>query len=63
MDYELKTVKKTLPPGLFFLGGSGVEAFFGALVGSCRGFRLNLHVEFGRIDRLSLMKKLGDVVR
>jgi hypothetical protein len=56
MDYERKTAKNTLPPYLFFLGGSGVEAFVGALLGSCCGFQLNLHVEFDRIDRFSLTK-------
>jgi hypothetical protein len=63
MDYEGKTVKKALPPRLFFVGGSRVESFVGDLSGSCCGFRLNLHVEFGRMDRFWLMKRPGDLVR
>jgi len=47
MGYDGKLVINTLPPGLFFLGGSGVGAFVGLLVGSCCGFHLNLHAEFG----------------
>jgi hypothetical protein len=39
------------------LGGSGVEALVGVFVGSWCGFRLNLHVEFCKIDRFSLIKK------
>jgi hypothetical protein len=45
MDYEVKTVKKTLPPRLFFLGGA-VDGFLPRVF--CwviRGFCLVLYVE------------------
>jgi hypothetical protein len=60
MDIERKTVKKTLPPRLFFVGGSWVESLGGFLGGSRCGFCLILHVEFCGIIRFSLMMwKLG----
>jgi hypothetical protein len=60
MDYEVKTVKKALPPRCFFVGGSWVEPLGGVLGGSRRGFCLILHVDFCGISWFSLMmEKLG----
>jgi hypothetical protein len=57
MVFEVKTVKKTLPPRLFFVGGSWVEALVGVLVGSRCGFCLNLHVNCHGIGRFSLCEE------
>jgi hypothetical protein len=45
MDYELKTVKKTLPPRLFFFCGVVCGVLVGTCVGSLGGFCAVLYVE------------------
>jgi hypothetical protein len=53
MDYEVKTVKKTLPPGLFFLCDTAVGVSLGSQRGPLRVFLLDCMLSFRVIQSVT----------